>query len=203
MLLFTQKLHDAKSAFIAGSYRSVASEIMNHYRTDADGIADELLAVVNTDYNLQDCKDNPELKKAFESLVRAFRDTGDGLPDGIGGKLVYKFSTTGGKDNKSRTVVVSYVTPEEMKIADEREAQDKAIKAERETQDKAIAEEKARIEMQSLTSLDVFLRIFGDAENTYPDHDMVKVVSAGLAWLQRDDTVSDADHVENINTATA
>jgi len=184
MLKFTKKLHDAKTGFMSTTYRGIASEIMAEYVTDTDGISAEIMAVLNTDYPIADCKDNKVLTTALNSMQRAFKDTGEALPDGLGGKLVYTFSTTGGKGNKSRTVSCQYVTAEEIETAEARAKQDAAIVAERAAEDEKHAEKKARLEMQALTPLDVFMRVFKGAETAYPDHDMVEVISAGLAFYE-------------------
>ena len=182
--------HTAKESFIAGTnaYADAASELMQECGTDAGMAASELVKVMNADYPVESCRDNPVLKTALNRCQRAIKRAGEGLADGIGGRMVFKFSTATDNGEKVRTVSAEYLTQSQLDTIAERAAQDEAIKAERDAEDKAAAAENERIQKMQLTALDVFLRIKSDIASTYPDHDIREILAAGLAWCDSQDS---------------
>jgi len=185
-----KQFHDAKLAYMAGSnkYAESAAALVQEHLTNAAAIGKVLVAVMNADYPVKDCKDNEPLKTALNSCQRAIKRAGECLPDSIGGKLVFKFSTATDNKEKVRTVAVEYLTPSQLEVIDKREKEDAAIEAQRAQEDAALQEERVRQEKLQLTDLDVFLRVYKDVQAEYPDHNIRQILAAGMAWIDKQDS---------------
>ena len=190
MLHFTEKLHAAKTDFLAGGYEGITTEIVNFYGTDTVGIEKEILAVADIDYNIVAAKDNPPAKQAWNSFTKALRKAGECLPDNAGGKLVFKFSSCTNDGVKCRTVAISYMTQKQVDIAVQREADDAATAAQREADDAEIIAEIQQAELLKLTPLDIFLKLKKEVENAYSNHDVKDILSAGMAWYTQQEKIA-------------
>lgn len=180
---------EAKAAYILGGnqYADAAANMVAEHGTNAAAYAKTLVTVLNADYPVADCKDNPDLKTALNSCQKAVKRAGEALPDGIGGKLVFRFSTATDAGEKIRTVSAEYLTPSQLAIMEEREKADAAIAASRAEEDMELQSERVRMELLQLTALDVFLRVNKDIAETYPDHDIREILAAGMAWINKQD----------------
>ena len=189
MTNYVEKLHTAKVDYMQakGDYASVAQAIVNEYKTDTKAISKIVLTASNADYPVIETRDNKVLKTALNSFQNAFHVAGEQLADSIGGKLVFKFSTTGGKNNKSRTVAVEHLSQAQVDTIAARAAEDTAKEIERQEQDAKLEQEKVEQELRLLTDLDVFLRVKKHIEDTYNGRDIRKVLSAGMGWLDEQD----------------
>lgn len=195
---YVENLHTAKENFLKGmgSYATVAQAVCNEFQSDTKSIESILVKALNNDYPIIETRDNAALKTALNSCQKAFKKAGESLADGKNGKLVFTFTTTGGKDSKTRSVTVKHLTADQVQVEAERQKQDEAIKAERAEQDAKLEEDKQRMMLQQLSDLDVFLRIKQDIANTYPDHDIKKVLAAGLAWFADQEKAKTAKPVQ-------
>jgi hypothetical protein len=180
-----KNFHDAKVSFIAGTnaYADTASAMVTEYMTDAKKMAGLLVTVMNADYPVNECKDNPVLKTALNSCQRAVKRAGEGLPDSVGGVIRFAFSTATDAGEKVRTVSAEYLTQGQVDTIAARIKEDTATEAKREEEDKTVKEKQDRVALQALTDLDVFLRWKRDFDDTYPDHDIRKVMAAGMAKM--------------------
>jgi hypothetical protein len=187
IMKFTQKLHAVKTSFDAAGYIGVCTEMVNYYMTDTKGIEAEVLAVADIDYNIVAAKDNQPLKNAWKAFTDALRAAGECLPDGDNGKLVFKFSSITNDKVKCRTCNIQYLTEKQVTVADQRAKDDAATTAERVAEDKKDAADIALVKLQSMTPLDIFLKVQKDIRGTYPDHDVKDVLSAGMGWYAEEE----------------
>jgi hypothetical protein len=196
MTNYVDKLHAAKVDYMAakGTYASVTQSIVNEYQTDVKAIGKIVLQALNADYPVLETRDNKVLQTALNSFQNAFHVAGEQLADGIGGKIVFKFSTAGGSKNKTRTVTVTHLSQAQVDTMAERAEQDAALERERQEQDAALEAEKVAQELRLLTDLDVFLRVQKYIADTYADRDIRGILSAGMGWL---------DEQEKVKTDTA
>ena len=187
MTNYIAQLHNAKTDVVnsAGAYQAVIGPMLLDLQTDVDAIGAIVLESLNKDYPVLATKDNPTLKTGLNSFQNACKKCGAVFADGENGEIRFKFSTTGGKDNKSRTVAVTHWTVDQIKVESDRAAADDKLKADREKEDSDLQAEKVAEEKKNMSDFDIFLRLKAGMESQFPAADMVKVMSAGIEWYEK------------------
>ena len=205
MTNYIAQLHQAKLDTLnsASLYASTMQAIVNEYTVDTATIGRIILESINSDYPVIETRDSKILKTALNSFQNAAHAAGEMLADGIGGKIVFKFSTAGGKDNKVRTVSCEHLTQKQVDTVAARALEDEKIANERACTDEILAKEKMETERDSLSDLDVFLRVKQYMADTFPHADIRAVISAGMGWIDQQElnSLTDAEVEEN-QTAT-
>jgi hypothetical protein len=197
MSTYVQQLHQAKIDTLnsASLYASTMQAIVNEFGIDTASIGRIVLESLNSDYPVVETRDSKILKTALNSFQNAAHTAGELLADGIGGRVVFKFSTAGGKNDKVRTVTVVHQTQAQVDTIAERIIQDDAIATERAETDAKLETEKRETERDNLSDLDVFLRIKQDMAAQFPHHEVKAMLSAGMGWCEQEElnALTDAD----------
>lgn len=200
-LTLRQQFSEDRKTMLTAGYRQTVRNMFDDYGNDIDGISKLMFAVINEDYDPQDCKDSKELQKAYRTLCKTCQEIGSETTyyDVFGGVVVFVF---GKPSDGVRALTVSVKSQKEVDLLADRKEEDKKRNADRKEENDKLAEETRLETLDNMSDLEVFMQVADHIRKSYPNREVRWVLAAGLTWFDQQDELAESEEDDTPATGT-